>query len=216
MRRALLTTVGLLLCSAAVVALCVSIYDLGRIGTCASGGPYVSARPCPPGTALTILLIPGAVFAGLAGLALYAAGRLRERLPQSPVPLGIWMWAFLFLGIAGSLALAAWGPAASDDGEGGVTIAAITLLVVFVPMGLFPIFASISARRSSSALAAAVAQRTATTRPPKPKPKPAATPPRPRPDDVVTRLERINALRESGAVTPEEYARLKAQILGEG
>lgn len=30
-----------------------------QIGTCASGGPYVSARQCPGGTGVLGLMIPG-------------------------------------------------------------------------------------------------------------------------------------------------------------
>lgn len=45
-----------------------SIVKLASIGTCASGGPYVSARPCPAGTEYWILAIFGAVVMFLAGL----------------------------------------------------------------------------------------------------------------------------------------------------
>ena len=45
-----------------------SIVKLASIGSCASGGPYVSARPCPSGTEYWILAIFGAVVLFLAGL----------------------------------------------------------------------------------------------------------------------------------------------------
>src|SRR3954454_16451643 len=45
-----------------------SIVTLASIGTCASGGPYVSARPCPAGTEYWILAIFGAVVIFLARL----------------------------------------------------------------------------------------------------------------------------------------------------
>lgn len=35
----------------AVVLFNVELHNLLQTGTCASGGPYVSARPCPPGPA---------------------------------------------------------------------------------------------------------------------------------------------------------------------
>jgi hypothetical protein len=132
----LLALAGLALCTASVVAFVWSLYSVARIGTCASGGPYVSARPCPPGTGGKIVLLTGSVFAGLLGIALYSAGR---RAASAAIGLGTLMWSFLFLGAAAAVSLAAFGPAAPEDAGSGAKIAAITLLVVFVPMGLFPL-----------------------------------------------------------------------------
>ncbi len=45
------TVFGLgLLLAGATVCLAYDVYQLLQIGTCATGGPYVSARECPDGT----------------------------------------------------------------------------------------------------------------------------------------------------------------------
>lgn len=221
MRRAIFSILGLLIVGAGVVAFCSSIYSLGRIGTCASGGPYVSARPCPAGTGLTIALIPIAVFGGLLGLVLYSAG-VRWKRPSS-IGLGLWMWSFAFIGASCSLAYAAWGPASHDVDGGGVEMAAIILLVIFIPMGVIPlVVAALSGRGRSTVSAPPVRMMPASSVPVAP--RPTSTPGAPRPGapavaaggDVVTRLERLNELRESGAISPEEFERLKARILAGG
>ena len=220
MRRAIFSIVGLLIVGAGVVAFCYSIYSLGRIGTCASGGPYVSARPCPAGTGLTIALIPIAVFGGLLGLALYSAG-VRWKRPSS-IGLGLWMWSFAFIGASCSLAYAAWGPASHDVDGGGVELAAIILLVIFIPMGVIPlVIAALSGRGRSSVSAPPVRMMPVSGAPVAPRPTPAGSPrpgapAAPPAGDIVTRLERLNELRESGAISPEEFDRLKAKILAGG
>lgn len=42
---------------AALAAMAYGIVGLTETGTCASGGPYISARPCPDGTGTAILLV---------------------------------------------------------------------------------------------------------------------------------------------------------------
>ncbi len=74
---------GLMLVGTAVIAF--SIYKLSQIGTCASGGPYVSARPCPAGTAAYGIAIFPAVIAFLVGGWIFATrGRLRGIDPALP------------------------------------------------------------------------------------------------------------------------------------
>jgi hypothetical protein len=55
MRPATLVTSAVLLASLA--AMVAGLLDLLQIGTCASGGPYVSARECPGGTGTAALLV---------------------------------------------------------------------------------------------------------------------------------------------------------------
>jgi hypothetical protein len=50
-----------------------ALYHLVRTGTCASGGPYVSARPCPSDTGAKILGLTGSIFTLLIGGGIYAA-----------------------------------------------------------------------------------------------------------------------------------------------
>ncbi|RCG20090.1 SHOCT domain-containing protein [Sphaerisporangium album] len=42
-----------------------ALYQLIRGGSCASGGNYVSARECPPGTEKWAWILPGAIIGGL-------------------------------------------------------------------------------------------------------------------------------------------------------
>lgn len=221
----MLILAGLLLCTAAIVTFCWALYSVGRIGTCASGGPYVSARPCPEGTGLKIMLLTGSVFAGLLGIVLYAAGWGRaNRAVRAGVGLGALMWSFLFLGAAASMALAAWGPAA--DGTPGVSTAAIVLVIVFVPMGLAPLVGAVAFGRrprerppaaSPGTLAGIpgdpLPARPVAPRPPAP-PRIPSPPPSPAAADPVAQLERLAQLRESGALSQAEFERLKARILG--
>ena len=136
---------GLLICGASLVAIDWSLYHLIRTGTCASGGPYVSARPCPPGTGTHIGALIGGIFAGLFAIGIYAA-RGRRGVPAR-IGLGLIMWSLLFITLAGSTALAAFGPANNDDQ--GARVAAIVLGVTFLPMGLLPLLVGSGGARSS-------------------------------------------------------------------
>jgi Short C-terminal domain/Protein of unknown function (DUF3592) len=139
-----LALLGLVICGASIVAIDWGIYHLIRTGTCASGGPYVSARPCPPGTGGHILAVIGGVFGGLIGCGFWAArGRSGERV-ESPYPLPLLMWTLLFCGIALSGLYAVLGPAAADDAPKGT---AIFLAALFIPMGLAPVPLAWAGRR---------------------------------------------------------------------
>ena len=61
------------------------VVELTQIGTCASGGPYVSARPCPDGTGWLIAgIFPGVISALLGGWLLATRGRRRAIEPGLP------------------------------------------------------------------------------------------------------------------------------------
>jgi hypothetical protein len=143
----LVALLGLVICGASIVAIDWGMYHLMRTGTCASGGPYVSARPCPPGTELHILSLIGGVFAGLAGMGVFAArGRSGVRR-ESPDGLGLAMWTLLFCTLALSGLYATFGPAASDDVSEGT---AIFLAALFIPMGLAPVPFGLAGRRKAA------------------------------------------------------------------
>jgi hypothetical protein len=89
-RRAAL---GLVMLGGGLVLTAWAIYHLMRTGSCASGGVYVSARPCPPGTGLHVLGLMGSIFLALGGVG----------LARSP-GLGV-LWFGLFFTIIGSIAL---------------------------------------------------------------------------------------------------------------
>jgi hypothetical protein len=75
------TAAGLALMLAGVGGLVYGLYRVIDIGTCASGGPYVSAHPCPSNTGLFVALIVGGVFVFLIGGAVFAA---RGRMATDP------------------------------------------------------------------------------------------------------------------------------------
>lgn len=226
--RTALVALGWVLCLGGLALACTSIYDLTQTGTCASGGPYVSARPCPEGTGLKIMSLFGAAFLGMAGLACYAAGS-RGRRTTSRIGFGLLMWSLTFLGIAGAVALAAFGPDAEPDND-GARIAAIVLLVTFVPMALIPLLgAGVLGRagrrdreeRDADAVPLdprAVAQ-ARQARPPAPSPlapliRPAASAAPAASGDPVDQLERLAHLKATGAIDAAEYERLKDRIIG--
>lgn len=112
---------GMALLVASLIAFDYLLFDLGRYGTCASGGPYVSARECAPGTELKILGMLGAIVAGLVG-----AGLARS------VRVALAAWGMLFCGLAITFLMIAFGPAAGDNGFG---VVAVIVGVLFLAMG---------------------------------------------------------------------------------
>ncbi len=231
--RTLLVVLGWVLCLAGLAIGCKAIYDLTQIGTCASGGPYVSARPCPEGTGLKIMSVFGAAVLGLLGLACHAIGSRGQRT-ASRIGFGLIMWSLLFLSIAGTVAYAAFGPDAQPDNE-GARIAAIVMLVTFVPMALIPLlgigalgFASRRGRDEGDGDAIPLDPR-AVALAPRPSARPAATTPvvplvttvQPpaapgagESSDPVDQLERLAHLKATGAIDAAEYERLKDRIIG--
>lgn len=233
------TIVGLALLVGAIVAISYSVYQLLGVGTCASGGPYVVARECPPGTERLALAIPVAVFVMLFGAFLYAT---RGRAPGSnrePVgsALGL-IWAGLFLGIAFACFWGVWGPDA-DPGPGG-KLGGLIVGFLFVPMGLAGLVPMIFAWRDRSPSSGSPVQvqdlaRTGNanlgdlmaqmeTQDAQQTQRAASGVPGQFTrvtssdgvivgDDVVGQLERLNRLRRDGAIDDAEYERLKARIL---
>ena len=75
---------GLMVAGIAGFSFC--LYELAKTGTCASGGPYVSARPCPSSTAYYIVGLIGGIVAFLAGGAIFAARGRNATEPGLPPP----------------------------------------------------------------------------------------------------------------------------------
>ena len=61
MRYLVLTFLGMALFAFCWVAVGYGIYQMLQIGTCASGGPYVSARQCPDGTEAIVFALIGGI-----------------------------------------------------------------------------------------------------------------------------------------------------------
>jgi hypothetical protein len=127
--------IGLVLCAVALVGVDWGLYHLVRTGSCGSSNTYISTRPCPPGTGGHILALIGGIFGGLIGVAVWETRGKHGRPPR--MALGLIMWTLLFVTLAASAALAAFGPANNDNS--GARTAAVVLAVIFVPLGLAPL-----------------------------------------------------------------------------
>ena len=75
---------GLMIVGVGGFAFC--LYELVKTGTCASGGPYVSARPCPSSTGAYIVGVIGGVFVFLLGGAIFATRGRNATDPGLPPP----------------------------------------------------------------------------------------------------------------------------------
>jgi len=111
---------GLVLVVGSTALMGAALWQVLHIGTCASGGPYVSARPCPHGTALWIAAFPVGMLAWFAGMA-FVGGLI---LP----------WAVLFTGLGATFVAAGL---SGDLGPGG-TSSAWSVGPLFLLMGLVP------------------------------------------------------------------------------
>jgi hypothetical protein len=118
-----------------------SIHEVVQIGTCASGGPYVSVRPCPKGTEFKILAIFGAVGLLLAGMAVWSA---RGREGRSPVAFRTAVWSLGWLVLDGTMLVAAFGPGAT--GGAGWKTAAVINAAVGIPLAIVPLVGGVFMR----------------------------------------------------------------------
>ena len=79
------TILGAVLVLAGLGGAAYCIVELSQIGTCASGGPYVSARPCPDGTGWLIAgIFPGVISTLAGGWLLATRGRRTALEPGLP------------------------------------------------------------------------------------------------------------------------------------
>lgn len=217
---------GMAICLVALLFMVWALYHLVRTGSCASGGPYVSARPCPEGTGEKILGLIGSIFGLLIGGGIYAARGGRG--VGGTVGMGVVLWSLLFVSLAVATFVAAYGPANNDDS--GAKTAAITLMIVFLPMGLLPLIGAVGfgvgrkkvKGRVSGALRtypkAAPPQWTPPIPPAQPAsatPAPTATAPGGQAGDVAERLRKLDELRDTGLLTDEEFEAKKTELLRE-
>ena len=110
-----------------------AVMDVG--GSCADGGPYVSAQPCPGGAFLIAIAIPLMVIAAMVGTAV----ALSVSAPNLLIP----MWAILF----GSLG---WNFLESGlSTEGGPVWGWVVCGVVFEAMALPAVYAIVLGFRAT-------------------------------------------------------------------
>jgi hypothetical protein len=181
-----------------------SVMEIG--GACAQGGPFVPVRPCPAGVPG---LMVGGIWVGLiaAGLYVWRASRARALSfvgffwPALFLSLG---WNFLEFGL-------------DSPGADGLVWGWIVCAVVFFLMGGAPLLVVVPwfARRlrGQEPEVPGLRARFAARRPAAPSPgdtEPSSG------ADLVTRLERLDALHRSGALDDREYEAAKAAVLGGG
>ena len=207
-----LSLLGMLVSLAALLLMTWALYHLVRTGTCASGGPYVSARPCPEGTGAKILGLMGAIFALLIGGGIYAARGNRGY--GATLGMGIVLWSLLFISLAAATFVAAFGPANNDDP--GARTAAIVLAIVFLPMGILPLIGAVGfgfGRKRLKGQASETVSQYPKPAPPQFNFSPPPTAPGAPAGDVAARLRKLDELRDSGLLTDEEFEAKKAEIL---
>jgi len=233
----LLLGAGVAAVAAAITILSMIMRSVGEVGgSCADGGPYVSAQPCPDGTGPAMLAVFGlAVFGVIATI--WGAAKL-----DAPLPV-LWAWPALFFTLGWNfLDDGLFDPPAGAGVSGGYVFCG----VLFWVMGAAPLLLAIPLLRSqrrdalkaekkarakmATALAAAARPpvRTAAAATPAPRRTEPPEPPRGPADDlpggddpaasamsIAGRLERLAALHASGELTDDEYAQAKKATLQE-
>jgi hypothetical protein len=130
---------GLALFLAGLAAMEYAVWELMSIGTCASGGPYVSARECPEGTVGKALLIPAGLIVGGIGIVVFALrgqrpGAADDARRLSAIVLG---WSALFLATGITILVGGFSSDAPDADNAKLT--GIIIAAFFIPMGLVPL-----------------------------------------------------------------------------
>lgn len=236
---------GLVLFFGAIVVFNVFLVELMETGTCASGNtPYEIARPCPEGTGSKMLLVTLAVPAGLIGAALFAFrgdppwGRRRS---AGFFGLGAFAWGFFFSATAVTMLYTGFAnDTVGPDGELAGKIVGFTFLFMGLPVLLFSgwnLIKSMGSPRDESPAAAGAAAmgplgggsgllgklsggigqaQQARGIGNQMKWGSAGAPSKPSAGgDAIGRIERLQKLRESGAITDTEFEREKSKILAE-
>jgi hypothetical protein len=236
---------GLALFFGGLVVFNVQLQELLDIGTCASGNtPYVIAQPCPEGTGTKILLLMGSIVGGLIGCALFAFRGdppWGQRKTFGMFGWGTLAWGIFFAGTG--LALMLGGPygeitdpetgevVGRPDSQLGATITGITFLVMGVPallLGLWSALRGLTGRderpkraSSGSGMLSGMSGWGGSSSggggsAPTSWPSSGSTGARKATGgDTIARIERLQKLKESGALTDTEFEREKAKVLAE-
>jgi len=121
MRYWILGLGGIVVLAASLAAVGTGLYGLVLTGSCASGGPYVSARPCPEGTGLRIAMLVVGIFTTFLGVGLFAARGGMSAASGTLSATGRVALASWFLGfgaLAAAFLYAGFGPEATDPTSG--------------------------------------------------------------------------------------------------
>lgn len=200
-----------------------SVMDVG--GSCASGGPYVPRVECPEGVPLLMI---GGIWGGLIFVGLYLWATSKHRVPT----LVAFAWPALFLSLGWNFFDYGIDPPAGEGLVWGWLICA----VLFALMGGLPLLAitgpvmkQFTARGGSQPASPRVVIPTRTrvkelraaqrrdgfrSSEPAPAPPSGTAPGDGDPDSLVEALERLQALRRSGALTAREFEDAKRRVIG--
>ncbi len=207
MRYVIRTLLGMALFAFCWVAIGYAIGQLLQVGTCASGGPYVSARECPDGIERLMFSILGAIVGFFVAAGIYAgrgAAPGTDRKPNNGLVI-VWFWTGLFWSIAAGSFWAVWGPDANPGPggtEGGLIVGFMGLLMG--AGGLLALGFGRSKKQGSGQQVRPVVSRmvgTATRF------SGAAHP--------VDRLDALERLHRQGTLTDAEFETLKAKIVSD-
>lgn len=200
----------------------VKLVGLLETGTCASGNVAYEVAPgyeCPEGTGTDILLMVGGIFAGLIGAGVYAFRGKSPRGDGGPgfagfFGAGTFAWG-LFFAATGATALftALTNDTIGEDGELGGIIVGITFLVMGLPALLISLWGLAKSFGGSRRDERPPGLGTAPTAASSgifgtPTASPTAS------GDPLGKIERLDQLRKSGALTESEFEREKAKLLG--
>jgi hypothetical protein len=237
-------TIGAALFIGGIVLFNVKLLELLDIGTCASGNvPYEIAPgyECPDGTGTDVLLLFVSIIGGLIGAAIFAfRGQppwgSGERRMVGMFGLGTFAWGLFFTATGATMLIAAL----TDDSLGadsdlGGKIVGITFLVMGVPALLIALWSLVKSfgrgdERPSAATASAGAgaaggvmgrmragldQAQAAQGIGARMQWGSAGGGRKSSGDAIGKIERLQKLKESGAITDTEFQREKSKILAE-
>jgi hypothetical protein len=180
-----------------------SVMEIG--GACAQGGPFVPVRPCPAGVPG---LMVGGIWLGLisAGVYVWRASRARA------LSFVGFFWPALFLSLGWNF----WEFGLEPPDAVGTAWGWIVCAVVFFVMGAAPLLVAVPwfvrRLRGQEPTVPDLRARFATRRS-----APVSADREPGSGaDLVTRLERLDALHRSGALDDREYEAAKTAVLGGG
>lgn len=209
MRYVIRTFLGMFLFAVCWVAIGYGIYQMLQIGTCASGGPYVSARPCPDGTGAIFFALFGGIIGMFVAAGIYATRGKPPGSASAPSngAIVVWFWTGLFWSLAAGSFLGVWGPEASPGPGGKAGGLIVGFMGLIMGAGGF-LGITLGRRRKQSTLdpaalnrivtmAAGAASRFTT----------AANP--------VDRIDTLERLRREGTLTESEFETLKKKIVRE-
>jgi len=189
-------------------------------GSCASGGPYVNARPCPS----TVWLMPVGIVGGLILAFVYILKK-----PARAPSFASLFWPALFLSLGWNfLEFGLWPP-----GGQGLEWGWLICAFVFALMGGAPLLAALLSepriylrRVFWGAIEPLISPPGLETerepiperfrKPPPPPPRPKSERPPPTPVDVAAQLERLDKLHKAGSLTDAEFEAAKKRVLEKG